>query len=191
MKNKTLIVDEYTHLCFPTLEYTKELFQIITTQRSYLEQYLPWVENIQKEWHARGFLKEAMLLNKGGQRLTTLVIYKGQLAGAVSFVKIENRDKRAEIGYWLRADLQKQGIMARSCNRLVQYAFKGLHLNRLEMRIAASNRLSKKIPLRLNFQLEGILRDYQAQKNGTFEDVELYGLLNKDYLKIANGPKKK
>ena len=164
--NRTLIVDEQTHLCFPTLEHTAELFQLIQTNRTYLEKYLPWIPNIQKEWHAQRFLKEARMMNNGKQRLTTLIIHQRQLAGAVSLVHLDTPNKRAEMGYWLKEDLQGQGIMTRSCSRLIRYAFMGLHLNRVEMRMLASNMLSKKIPLRLGFELEGNLKEYLVNKEG-------------------------
>ena len=180
--NKTLKIDKTTYLAFPTLDYTADLFQIIQTQRSYLEEQLPWVKNIQKEWHAHSFLREAMMMNKSKQRLTTLIIHEEKLAGTVSLLKINHADKRAEMGYWLRSDLQGLGIMTKACQRLIQYAFKGLHLNRLEMRIVASNQKSRRIPLRLGFTLEGRLRAYQAKKNGGFEDVEIFGLLRSDNL---------
>jgi len=180
-QNKTLVVDEQTYLCFPTLDFTAELFQLIQINRAYLEQHLPWIPNIQKEWHAQRFLKEARMMNKGKQRLTTLIIHRTKLAGAVSLVHMDGPNKRAEIGYWLKEDLQGQGIMTRSCDRLIRYAFMGLHLNRVEMRMVASNTISKKIPLRLGFELEGILKKYQAKKEGDFEDVEIYGLLKKDW----------
>lgn len=180
-QNRTLIVDEQTYLCFPTLDYKSELFQLIQKDRAYLEKYLPWIPNIQKEWHAQRFLKEARMMNKGKQRLTTLIIYQTKLAGAVSLVRIDPLNKRAEIGYWLKEDLQGQGIMTRSCNRLIRYVFMGLHLNRVEMRMVTSNTTSKKIPLRLGFELEGTLKEYQVNKEGFFENVEVYGLLKKDW----------
>ncbi len=180
-QNRILVVDEQTHLCFPTLDYTAELFQLIQTNRAFLEQYLPWIPNIQKEWHAQRFLKEARMMNKGKQRLTTLIIHQSELAGAVSLVHLDLPNKRAEMGYWLKEDLQGQGIMTRSCSRLIRYAFTGLHLNRVEMRMIASNNSSKKIPLRLGFELEGILKEYQISKAGHFENVEVYGLLKKDW----------
>ena len=184
LKNKKLFVDEDTYLCFPALEYTDQLFAIIQQHRSYLEEFLPWVKNIQKAWHANGFLKEAMLLNKGKQRLTTLIIHQKQLVGTVSLLKINQKDKRAEIGYWLTQDTQHKGIMTKSCQRLIQYAFNGLHLNRVEMRISANNPKSRKIPLRLNFTLEGRLRGYQKNtKQSDFEDVEIYGLLKSEWKK--------
>jgi len=178
LKNQKLLINEDTYLCFPTLEYTEQLFTIIQQQRPYLEEFLPWVKNIQKAWHANGFLKEAIALNKGKQQLTTLIIHQEQLVGTVSLLKINQKDKRAEIGYWLKQDIQDKGIMTKSCRRLIQYAFKELRLNRVEMRIAANNHKSKKIPLRLHFTLEGRLRAYQKNtKHDTFEDVEIFGLL--------------
>jgi len=180
-KNRTLVVDKQTYLCFPTLEYTTELFQLIQSNRAYLAQYLPWIPNIQKEWHAQRFLKEARMMNKGKQRLTTLIIHQTKLAGAVSLVHMDTLNKRAEMGYWLKEDLQGQGIMTRSCSRLIRYAFMGLHLNRVEMRMVTGNTISKKIPLRLGFELEGILKEYQMKEEGRFENVEVYALLKKDW----------
>ena len=184
--NRTLIVDDQTYLCFPTLEYTTELFQLIQTNRTFLAQYLPWIPNIQKEWHAQRFLKEARMMNKGRQRLTTLIIHQTKLAGAVSLVHLDVPNKRAEMGYWLKKDLQGQGIMTRSCGRLIRYAFMGLHLNRVEMRMVASNKRSKKIPLRLGFELEGSLKEYLVNKAGQFEDVDIYALLNKNWKGSTN-----
>lgn len=183
-KKKKLWVDEHTYLCFPTLDFTEELFAIIQGQRTYLEAFLPWVKNIHKPWHVNGFLKEAILLNRGKQQLTTLIIHKQQLAGSVSLLKRNHIHKRAEIGYWLRADLQGQGIMTKSCQQLIQYAFKELKINRLEMRMVVSNQKSRNIPLRLQFKLEGRLRSYQkSKKKDYFEDVEIFSLLKEEWEK--------
>ena len=108
-------MDDHTYLCLPSLDFTEELFALIQSQRTHLDPFLPWVKNIQKAWHVHGFLKEAMLLNKNKQQLTTLITHQQQLAGSLSLVKIDHKNKKAEIGYWLREDLQGQGIITKSC----------------------------------------------------------------------------
>lgn len=88
--------------------------------------------------------------------------------------------KRAEIGYWLTKPMQGNGIMIRSVEALVKYAFE--KFNRLSIKCAVENVRSKKIPKKLGFTFEGIERDGEISAYGYYNDLEIYSLLKRDNL---------
>ena len=184
MKSFLKVYDQITiHL--PKLEFAEEIFEIISNQQLYLGEWLPWVERTKSVKYLRAFLKDAARFNQGGQKLTTYVLYDGKIAGSVSFVKIDKEMRTAELGYWLREELQGKGIMTKACQRLIDYNFRTKAINRIEIKVATNNGKSIKIPERMGFLHEGTLRQAAFFYNQYF-DMELFSLLKDDWLKMKN-----
>jgi ribosomal-protein-serine acetyltransferase len=89
-----------------------------------------------------------------------------------------------EIGYWISAKFEGNGIITHSCKALIAYAFNELKLNRVEIRCATENGRSRAIPERLGFKLEGVLRESEW-RHTRFYDMAIYGLLQNEW-KEAN-----
>ena len=176
MKKKILVVDEKIELRLPDIKYAAEFFHIINTQRSYLGQWLPWVEYTTEEEDSRKFLKEARLFNQGGQKLTTLIFYEKKVAGSLSLVYISKEHGYAEMGYWLSEKLQRKGIMIKACHRLIDYCYQHMEIHRIEIEVAKENHKSQAIPKKLGFKHEGTMRE-GTKLHGQFIDTELFSLL--------------
>jgi ribosomal-protein-serine acetyltransferase len=100
--------------------------------------------------------------------------HQGRMAGSIS-VRVDWRERQASFGYWLGASHQGQGLMTRACQAVIALLVShGVH--RIEIRCATENTESRRIPERLGFTLEGILRHVQ-RLNGQFVDHAVYGLL--------------
>ena len=176
MKKKILVVDEKIELRLPDEKYATELYNIVNTQRAYLGKWLPWVRHTNEEKDSRNFLKESRLFNKGGQQLITLVFYEKKIAGSVGLIYISKEHGYAEMGYWLREDLQGKGIMIKACQRFLNYCFQHTTIHRIEIEAAKENIKSQSIPKKLGCKHEGTLRE-TTKLHGKYIDMELFSLL--------------
>ena len=181
-RSKILKVDENISLHLPESNMAHELFKLIDHQRDYLSEWLIWVEKTKSVNDSLTFLKEAGIFNRGGQRLITFIKYDGQIIGSVGFVKLDKANKKGEIGYWISQQMQGKGIITKSCERLIEYAFKNMGLHRISVKMDAQNNKSKSIPSRMGFSYEGTLRQDRFRKN-RFRDTELYSLLKNEWEK--------
>ena len=179
---KVLQVNELIGLHLPESKMAQELFTLVNQERNYLGEWLIWVEKTKSVKDSLTFLKEAGIFNRGGQRLITLIKYNDKIVGSLGFVKLDKVNKNGEIGYWISQKMQGKGIITKSCERLIQYAFKHLDLNRVTIKMDPQNSKSKAIPNRLGFTYEGTLRQDRFRKDH-FQDTELYSVLKKEWVK--------
>lgn len=181
MKKNYLEVTNEIRLYHPSLDFSSSLFRLIDTQRKYLSTWMPWTDKVQSESYILKVLKEDIRYNYGGQKLMTYIFVNEKIVGSVGLVKIDKEHHKAELGYWLSNDYRGRGIMTKSIKRLIRYVFKTMKINRLVLQIPSKNEASLKIPLSLHFEHEGILRQ-DALINGQYMDMEIYGLLKKDFI---------
>ncbi len=101
-----------------------------------------------------------------------------EIIGACGFNNLLTEHKKAEVGYWRLPGYWKRGIMTEILPEIINYAFKVLHLHRIEATVETGNLSSKKLLDKLGFQNEGILKECEL-KNEKFIDLEYYSLLKK------------
>lgn len=154
----------------------KNIFEAFSTQGQYLRQWLPVAADFTSIVDVEMFIESAPF---DRCNLFT-IIYKNEYAGSICLSNISMTCKRAEIGYWLTKPMQGNGIMIRSVEALVKYAFE--KFNRLSIKCAVENVRSKKIPKKLGFTFEGIERDGEISAYGYYNDLEIYSLLKRDNL---------
>ena len=65
------------------------------------------------------------------------IMFRGQLAGMIGLSPIDWANAKTSIGYWLGAEFEGRGIATRSCRALIDYLFKELKINRVEIRAKA------------------------------------------------------
>ncbi len=85
-----------------------------------------------------------------------------------------------EIGYWVRADLVRQGYATETAAALVRVAFEIDRVQRVEIHCDPENLASAAIPARLGFTREGLLRG-QSLFLDQPRDTEVWGLLAGEY----------
>ena len=90
-------------------------------------------------------------------------------------------DNGVEIGYWLREDLQGNGIMTRCISAIIDMVVTHIGMHRIVIRAATSNRGSRGIPERLGFTHEGTMRE-AGFVNNEYLDLEIYSMLDSEWL---------
>lgn len=158
------------------------IFDAFSTQGNYLRQWLPIAACFNSPMDVEDYLEMSELEDYTNYT----IIYNGTFAGIISLSHICLSCHRAELGYWLTKPLQGRGIMVKSLNALIQYAFNSMKMNRLEIKCAVGNERSRRIPIKLNFKLEGVERDGEVSADGHYNDLEVFSLLKREYIDMNN-----
>ncbi len=175
-----LKVDNKTELRILEIADISDIFNTIDTQRDYLGEWLPFVSSTNELSDTEDYVKSVInAINFLAEQTFTIQV-NGEFAGIIGYKDTDWANKRTEIGYWLSEKFQRRGIMTRSVEKLCEYAFIDMDLNRVQIKCAVGNVRSKRIPIRLGFKLEGVERDGELLSNGKFTDIEIYSKLRNE-----------
>jgi ribosomal-protein-serine acetyltransferase len=164
------------------IDDAEELFALTDANRSYLRQWLPWLDFVTQVDDTRDFIARAIKQFAENEGLVTAICDGGRIVGVVGFNRIEQQDRIGYIGYWLAEFDRGKGIMTESCRSLIDYGFTTLKLNRVVIACATENQRSRAIPLRLGFTHEGVVRDAEWLYK-EFIEHDIYALAVEDWKK--------
>lgn len=99
-----------------------------------------------------------------------------QFYGAGGFNEWSKEHKKAEIGFWLLPDYWGKGFMQEAFPILCEYGFEQLDLNRIEGFVDSENTNCKKAIEKMNFKLEGTMRECEI-KDGNYLSLDIYSKL--------------
>lgn len=160
-------------------EDAEALFSLVDKNREYLRKWLLWVDTTVSVVDTRKYIDECLAHFVQKTKIDFGIWYQEILVGSVGMFDINPINQSAEIGYWLDIRCAGRGIMTRCAERLVDYGFDDMQLNRIRIRCAAGNLQSAGVPRRLGFVHEGTHRQTLRLYNDFF-DEEVYGLLRSD-----------
>ena len=89
---------------------------------------------------------------------------------------------RAELGYWIGLPFWGKGYCTEAAREVLRFGFENLRLHRIDSGHFANNPASGRILQKLGMKHEGTTREH-IRKWGQYLDVEIYGLLAREYLK--------
>lgn len=156
------------------------LFAIVSTNRAYLGEWLPFVQFTQSSSDSKSFIKSALQQFANSDGFHCGIWYNNQLVGVIGLHYIDSLNEKTSIGYYLAEDYQQYGIMTKCTQYLVNYCFEELKLNRVEISAAVNNVKSQNIPKKLGFQQEGIIRQNE-KLNGQYSDSYIFSLLKSEF----------
>ena len=128
----------------------------------YLSEWLEWPRFCITEVDFKKFVSESIASFEACESMNCAIKYKEMIAGTAGFNKIDRKLSRAEIGYWIGSEFQKNGIVTEVCRFLIAYAFENLRLNKVQMSVAVENKPSRAVCERLNMDLEGIITNEEC-----------------------------
>jgi ribosomal-protein-serine acetyltransferase len=178
----TLKVDKEIELQLFQIHHANELFDLIEQNRFHLRKWLPWVDEMETSLQYHSIIPMWLKQFADNQGFNLGIRYRGLLVGSIGIHQIDWRNQQTSIGYYLGEGYQGKGIMTRSVQAILNYAFFDLRLNRIEIRCGVGNLKSRAIPERLGFTQEGIVRGGE-NLYGRFHDLIIYGMLEKEWRK--------
>ena len=141
---------------------------------------LYWVPADMSDEDAVGRVRNGIARLAAAEGFDAGIFVGGELVGLIGLVRVSERTKSGELGYWIDRKAEGKGLVSRGCAAMIDYAFGELGLRRIEIRLAVSNARSRAVPERLGFTLEGTSR--QAEPVGDrWEDLLVFGLLASEW----------
>jgi ribosomal-protein-serine acetyltransferase len=129
--------------------------------------------------HARVHLADSQAARRE-HGFQAAIVEDETIIGTIGFHRIDWPNRVTSIGYWLAVDAQGKGTMTEAVRALVDWAFRGWDLNRVEIRAAVDNARSRAIPVRLGFAREGVAREVE-RVGGRVLDHVVYSVLASEW----------
>ncbi len=177
---KLIPIDSELELKPITKKDASEFFKLIERNRQYLREWLGWLDRTQTITDLDQFIDGTIQAMSKNKTACFLIWYKNKIAGIIELREIDLTHKKAITGYWLDEKLRGHGLMKKAARAIVNYGFKELQLNRIEIRCATQNTASQAIPQSLGFKNEGTLRDYEWLYDH-FVDHVVFSMIAKEW----------
>lgn len=176
---------------FPVLTTARLLLrQLATTDAAVLQQYCSdpevneylTLEPFKDLAEASAMIKLLRELPESNQGIRWAITDKhtGKFFGTCGFHNYKEEHARVEMGYELRREYWRQGIMTEALTAILDYGFREMSYNRVEAFVNVGNVKSTGTLEKMGFKLEGILRQYEFAR-GHFVDQFCYSLLKSEY----------
>jgi RimJ/RimL family protein N-acetyltransferase len=105
-----------------------------------------------------------------------------ELIGAISLLNYNKHNKHVEIGYWIGFPFWNNGYCTEAGEKVLEFGFKKLGLNRIFGCHFPHNPASRKVLKKLGMKKEGIFRKH-IKRWGKFHDAEYHGILKEEWKK--------
>ncbi len=130
---------------------------------------------------AKKVLRKDLESDAKGDSMCWAVTFKGktELIGKCILFHFSPANRRAEIGFILKREYWRQGLMHQALGAVINFAFGTLKLHRLEADTDVENAGSLALLEKLGFQREGLFRERWFVYD-KWDDSVMLGLLNPD-----------
>ncbi|HXS35158.1 MAG TPA: GNAT family protein [Flavipsychrobacter sp.] len=172
--NDDILLRSYEH------EDAPELFRAVNESREHLRPWFVWVDQTTKQEHSLHFIQHSLQQLNNQEGLALGIFYKRQIIGSVGMHNWDHTIKKAQIGYWIDKAYEGKGIINQCMTRFVDFLFKKVGLNKVEIHFISSNDRSAHVAERLGCKVEGVIRQ-SFLKNGKLEDVIVTGILKTEW----------
>ncbi|TCT19985.1 ribosomal-protein-alanine N-acetyltransferase [Melghiribacillus thermohalophilus] len=102
-----------------------------------------------------------------------------EYVGSCGFHHFDEHFTRAKIGYEIKRRHWRKGIASEAIQKVIEFGFHEMNLNRIEAVVDGDNEASKKLLLKLGFTYEGCLRNRFYFKDRFWHEY-YFGLLKSD-----------
>lgn len=148
----------------PRVGEGKMLNEAVLESFALLQQFMLWAEQKPSIDESEEIVRRAaanwILKTNESPELMLFICDKKtkDLIGATGYHDINWEVPCLETGYWVRKKYTGNGFITEAINAITQYAFKVIKARRLTITCDVDNEKSKKIPERLGYRLESVMK---------------------------------
>lgn len=153
-----------------------------------LKKFMPWGREKPSVEDSEEFTRKAAanwILKDNAEPYLPIFIFdilSNEFIGAIGYHHYDWTVPCTETGYWIRNSLAGSGFMTEATNAITQYAFRQLGMRRIAITCDVDNLASQKIPKRLGFQQEALIKSNRVNVEGELSDTLLFARYNSDDL---------
>ena len=177
----TELNDERLHLR-PWQEHDAlPLVEAVHESTASVGRWLPWCRAGYDEEDAAAWIAHCRSAWATGEHFAFPVFdaTSGQLLGGAGLSQHDKRQRRANLGYWVRESCQRRGVAVAATRLVARFGFKQLGLIRIEIVILPDNLASHAVAESLGAKFEAIARQ-RLWANGQARDAAVYGCMPQD-----------
>jgi ribosomal-protein-serine acetyltransferase len=164
----------------PNIKLAKTMFETIEANRKHLKPWFSWEKQTQK---IEDTLKH--LFDKEAERKEKIeygIYIKNQYIGNIGIFGISEKNKSAEIGYWLSSEFTRNGYMTEAVKIVEKEFFVNIKLNRIYIKCDERNLASIGVAKKCAYKLEGKYReDNYSEYFKDFRNTLVFSKLKKEY----------
>jgi ribosomal-protein-serine acetyltransferase len=148
----------------------------------HLRPWMPWVHPVPSVEEEEANIRQARTRFLAREEFWLLLFLKhtDTFVGGSGLHRANWDVPKFEIGYWVRQRFAGRGYVGEAVVGITRFAFDALGARRLEIRVDDRNVRSWRIPERLGFLLEGILRNEARDVEGKLRDTRVYAKIRMD-----------
>lgn len=178
------LVGERLLLTAPQMGLGAEMAVAISQSLDHLKPWMPWAQDAPTAESAEAVVRR-MHADFVTRRDLCFHVFapagdgrRGRLLGGTGLHRIDWAVRKFEIGYWLRPEVQGQGLASECVRLLSRMAFDTLQARRVEIRCDTRNTRSRAVAERCGFELEGVLRRESLGVDGEPRDTAVYARID-------------
>lgn len=160
----------------PSLKYVEVLQSAISESIDDLKFWLKWAQKVPSIDECVENANKAIEAFQEQKDLQYYIFLKkgNVFIGCAGLHRIDWSVPKAEIGYWIRTSYQRQGYATEASKLLTKLAFNKLKVNRVEIRCDDNNLKSKSVAKKMDFLLEGVLRNDTLTPDGQLRNTAIF-----------------
>ena len=174
--DKKFRIDDEIELRQWTASDAEVVYHLVRRNYDHLRTFMEWIKPDHSLIDYQEFIDREILGTAENKSLGFGIFRGKSLIGTIGMINFDHDARVTEIGYWIDATEEGKGIVSRACELLIDFAFRELGMNRIQIRCATANLRSAAIPERFGFTKEGVQRQH-VLRNGKLLDFAIYGLL--------------
>ena len=182
LKGKIFLKGKHIYLALISLRNKERLAEILDDKTINRFTHVPYPYSVK---NAEDYIKLAKKNKQKALSLDLGIFLKEDnlLIGKITFVDIIYRDNCATVGYLLDKIYRNQGFMSEAIRLILDFGFKKIKFNRIEINCSTKNKASRKVIEKTGAKFEGISRKKCFSGDKTWHDLRNYAILREDYKK--------
>jgi ribosomal-protein-serine acetyltransferase len=139
---------------------SEEVWLAVNGSRPLLQKWLPWVPYYTEPASSQRFTEACVADWDHGRALRFAIRERAgrMFVGVVGLESCVHIHRQCDLGYWLRKEGMRRGIMTEAARAAVEFAFRYMGAHRIRVAAATDNHASQRVISRLGFRFEGIAR---------------------------------
>lgn len=165
----------------PRIEDAPAISAAVHASAAELQTWMPWATPLPTLEQSTANLAEAIAHTVADQEYRLLLTLRdGTLVGSSGIHALNWAIPRGEIGYWLDTRHAGRGYATEATEALTTFARDVMGLRRIEIIVSDRNVRSWRVPERLGYTLEGILREHRINPDGRRDHTRIYARVTPD-----------
>lgn len=132
----------------------------------------------------RGYIDAAIDMRErlGAHPFAVIDPKTGDVVGSTRYFNVDETNRRLEIGHtWYAKRVQRTALNTEAKLLLLGHAFEKLNAIAVEFRTHFMNHQSRTAIARLGAKQDGILRNHQVGRDGTYRDTVVFSIIESEW----------